>query len=419
MKRGIRAPHRRPAQIAIAVSISPFLFSLFLIPYCLCGCASPGEPVERKTAIPAAVTDLAVQQAGNTAVLTFTPPRETVERRSLKHAPDIEIYREFSSVGAPSPAAATEPATNAAPSSAPPGPALLVTIPSALVGHYEQDGQIHYTDAWSLEVLREHGGDTAAYIVRASESSKKQSPDSNLAALHVFVVPNPISDLKGELNHSGVDLTWSAPQQTPVGPAPPIEEYQIYRFEISSVSSDEKSAAARKTVLPFPGAKQAARLEQIGTTQTPGYHDAQVSLGATYEYFVRSVVQNSGESVGSDDSNRLTITVRDVFPPSAPTGLVAVPVPAEHGNAPRIDLSWNVNPETEVAGYNVYRSEQEDTPGARLNSQLLPTPAFGDMSTVAGQRYFYRITAVDRSGNESEPSAVVSAEAPAESQPKP
>ena len=295
-----------------------------------------------------------------------------------------------------------------------------MTIPSALVRHYQQDGQIHYTDAWAPEVLTQHAGQTAVYIVRTSESPKKQSPDSNSAGIRVYAAPGPISDLQAALSRSGVDLCWSAPQQMPVGPAPSVQEYQVYRAEVSSAAPGENPSASQQQGFQLPGAKIAgARPEVIGTSQTPGYHDAQVSLGATYEYFVRSVVEYSGESVASEDSNRVTIIMRDVFPPSAPTGLVAVPVPAEHGNPAHIDLSWNVSAETDVAGYNVYRTDQENTEGARLNSQPLPTPAFSDMTAVAGQRYFYRIAAVDRSANESERSTAVSAEVPAESQPKP
>jgi hypothetical protein len=421
VKRGIRAPRKRLARIQNLTSIFLFPFSIFLLSVLPSGCASPGEPLERKAAVPAAITDLSAEQSGNSAILTFTLPRETVERRSLKRAPDVEIYRDFSNVNASPPSATSaSSSTPAAPSASPSNPSLLVTIPSALVSHYEQGGQIRYPDAWTPDVLKQRAGETATYIVRTSESRKKPSPDSNPASVRVDPAPVPISDLKAELVRSGLHLSWSAPSETPAGPAPPIKEYQIYRAELSPGSASEQPAAAQPQVFPIPGAKRAApRQEKIGNSESPSYEDSQVAVGATYEYFVRSVVEYSGEPVESGDSNSATITVRSIFPPSAPTGLVVVPVPAEGGIPAHLDLSWAVNPETEVAGYNVYRSEQEDTRGNRLNAQLLPTPAFSDMSTIVGQHYFYRITAVDRFGNESEPGATVSGEIPAESQPKP
>jgi hypothetical protein len=409
---GIRPPHQRRAQIKILGAIFPFLFSIFL----LAGCASPGEPVERRAPIPAAITDLSAQQYGNSAVLTFTMPRDTIERRLLKRAPEVEIYRGFSSIAPPAPT--TPPSTPPASVAPPLDLSPVVTIPSALVGHYERGGAVRYTDAWAPEALKQHAGEFAIYMVRTSESPKKRSPDSNVASLRVYAAPDPISDLKAQLARSAVALTWTAPQQTPIGPAPPIKGYEIYRSEISSGATAAQPSVAPR-VFPTPGAKKAAtEREKIGTTGSDSYQDTQASLGARYEYSVRCLVDYSGQLVESADSNIATITMRDVFAPSAPAGLVVVSVPAENGRPVHLDLSWNVNPETDLAGYNVYRSGQEGTVGARLNSQLLPTPVFSDMSAVAGQRYFYQVTAVDRSGNESKPSAAVAGEIPAESQPE-
>jgi len=407
---GRRAWRRRLVQIQHLTALFVFPFSIFLVLVFLGGCASPGQPVARKPQVPAPIADLAVQRSGNSAVLTFTLPHETVERRLLKHAPAIEIYREFSS-GPPEAAQATALADTS----------LLVTIPAALAAHYEQKGQIRYVDAWTPDVLKQHLGETAIYTVRTRVSSKKQSPDSNIAAVAVYPVPEPIADLQAKLAPSAVSLSWTAPQQTPAGPVPGIKEYEVYRAEFSAGSGSEKGAAAQPRIFAIGGAKEAqSPPEKIGTSESPEYQDAGVAVGAGYQYFVRSVVEYAGQAYESADSNLATITMRDVFPPSAPTGLVVVPVPAEQGTAAHLDLSWNISPETDVAGYNVYRSEQEDAQGTRLNSALLPTPAFSDMSAVAGQRYWYRVAAVDRSGNESAPSAAgVPGEVPAESQPKP
>jgi fibronectin type 3 domain-containing protein len=84
-----------------------------------------------------------------------------------------------------------------------------------------------------------------------------------------------------------------------------------------------------------------------------------------------------------------------------------------------VELSWAISPETDNAGYNVYRSEQVGVLGTRLNAEPLLTPAFRDMNGLPGRRYFYSVTAVDRSGNESAPSAAVSEGVPAEGQPAP
>jgi fibronectin type 3 domain-containing protein len=121
----------------------------------------------------------------------------------------------------------------------------------------------------------------------------------------------------------------------------------------------------------------------------------------------------------SADSNSIIVTPKDIFPPSTPQGLVVVLVPAQGESPAHLELSWAISAETDVAGYNVFRSELDGVAGTRLNTDLLRTPAFRDTSTVPGRRYSYSVTAVDRAGNESPASDAVSAGIPAESQPQP
>jgi fibronectin type 3 domain-containing protein len=82
-------------------------------------------------------------------------------------------------------------------------------------------------------------------------------------------------------------------------------------------------------------------------------------------------------------------------------------LPGSAPGAALVDLSWSINLETDLAGYRVYRSEQEGTRGQLLAPDLLPTPAVRDTSVEPGHRYWYTVTAVDRTGNESAPSAAV------------
>src|SRR5579864_6963805 len=65
------------------------------------GCASPGEPIERKAPIPEPVKDLAASQSGNDVVLTFTLPTEALDHRQLEQTPAVEIYRAFVTTTAP------------------------------------------------------------------------------------------------------------------------------------------------------------------------------------------------------------------------------------------------------------------------------------------------------------------------------
>ena len=191
-------------------------------------------------------------------------------------------------------------------------------------------------------------------------------------------------------------------------------------------NAEPPDATVQGDTHPVPGASTAALPEvgafkldgplvEIAETSTPGYLDTAVQQEKTYAYAVRSAVQVPAKVVESADSNISVITLHDVFPPSMPTGLLVAPVPAGPGTPAYLDLSWDINPETDMGGYNVYRSEGGGAPGARLNAELLPTPTFRDMTLMPGRRYFYTVTAVDRAGNESSASAPVEGGLPAES----
>jgi len=129
-------------------------------------------------------------------------------------------------------------------------------------------------------------------------------------------------------------------------------------------------------------------------------------------YSVRSVVRygaTPNESVESDESNLLALAPKDIFPPAAPQGLVAVPVPATSNTPVGIELSWAISAESDLAGYNIYRGDQDSKSPRRLNQSTLLTPAYRDITVLPGRLYTYTVTAVDRAGNESPASEPVTA----------
>jgi hypothetical protein len=384
-------------RVSTAFPVFYFLFCGVFVSAALGGCAAPGEPYERKPPTPAAITDLAVAQAGNDVVLTFTLPQQTADRRPLQRLPEIEIYRDF---GKPPEAGQTSPA-------APASPTLLATIPVAMENRYTEQGHIHYADSLRAEDFTAHPDSVTIYIVRTEVSEKKPSANSNVASVRVYPAADPIADLKTEITHSAVVLTWAAPEKTLVGSAPAISAYRIYRAEAMP-----GAVAAADMKLKSP-------LVKIGETQSAPYEDTQFVFGSTYLYSVRSVVQYPGEALESANSNLELATPRDTFPPGAPENLLVILVEKQGAEPAHLELSWAINPETDVTGYNVYRSDQANSPGNRLNTELLRTPAFRDMNVLPGQRYFYSVTAVDHAGNESPMSAVVSGGVPAESQATP
>ncbi len=68
-----------------------------------------------------------------------------------------------------------------------------------------------------------------------------------------------------------------------------------------------------------------------------------------------------------------------------------------------IVVTWPVSPELDLEGYFVYRSRTIDDGYVRLNEVPLPVleTVFRDSDVQEGLQYFYKISAIDRSGNES------------------
>lgn len=89
------------------------------------------------------------------------------------------------------------------------------------------------------------------------------------------------------------------------------------------------------------------------------------------------------------------VPLGDVTPPAPPTNLTAAAVGAE------VVLGWDANGEADLAGYALYREEAGEW--RKINGEMLTLPGFTENGLADGS-YLYRVTAVDKVGNESEPS---------------
>jgi hypothetical protein len=117
--------------------------------------------------------------------------------------------------------------------------------------------------------------------------------------------------------------------------------------------------------------------------------------GITY-YIGISAVSTSGYSSSITESSGVPGTV-----PLTPVDFRDLP----KGN--RIDLTWTHNTEADLAGYNLYRSETEGELGVQINPYLIEANYFVDIDVETGEFYYYSLTALDDSANESVPSEQV------------
>lgn len=92
----------------------------------------------------------------------------------------------------------------------------------------------------------------------------------------------------------------------------------------------------------------------------------------------------------------ITPTINDTSAPSVPAGLSASGV-----SAASIKLQWNPSPETDVAGYAIYRN------GVKIAA--VPYTFYVDVGLTYGTEYSYQVEAFDWAGNTSAKTSAVSA----------
>lgn len=136
----------------------------------------------------------------------------------------------------------------------------------------------------------------------------------------------------------------------------------------------------------------------IADTQTGiKYTDTGLSSQTKYYYTVRSVDTAGNESTNTTQASDTTL---DATAPSFVGGGVA----ADATTGGKLNLSWNAPPETDVAYYRIYRSNDGGISYTLAHNNVVGT-TYSDTGLTNGTRYYYSFTAVDTSGNESEQSS--------------
>jgi hypothetical protein len=383
---------KRGASAIPAGQPKPVVWLLLLcLVFAVVGCGVPGEPVPPSPPIPLPVTDLTAVQRGDGVLLSFTLPKKDTRSQRLTQTPTADILR-----------------GSLRPDGLPDLHSLHVvdTIPSAVLNSYIQDGKVEFLEHFSPEETRAHPGEIVVFAVRTRVSERKSSADSNVVVVSLYRVPERIENVQTHESENTIELSWTAPTRTSGGePLSGPLPYHVYRGEIDPASQTAAEKDLHAAVWKSP-------LIQIATTTEPQYKDTGFDYGKTYVYVIRNAMQVNGKPLESDDSKPVIITPKDVFPPAAPQDLVAAVLAGAQAGSYVVDLSWGINVETDLAGYRVYRSERENQRGELLTPHLLPSSEYRDTQVVSGQRYWYTVTAVDKAGNESAPSAPLSVEIP-------
>ncbi len=208
-------------------------------------------------------------------------------------------------------------------------------------------------------------GATYRYVVYSSDYAENYS-DTVAISLEIplFTPPDPPAGLLA-VNDRGIriNLNWSA------SPSVTAQEYFIYRANGYDL----------------------AKLARLPLTQR-FYRDEAVIPGNTYVYAISAVDRAGNESKFSTSD---TILFLSTNPPRSVRNLQAV----ERDGG--IYMRWEKVPENNLAGYKVYRSDVPTGVFEPVNESPVIETEFFDPGGNAGM--WYRVRAVDISGNESRP----------------
>lgn len=356
----------------------------------LAGCATPGPPLPPTLDLPRPVTDLEATRQGNAVLLTWTLPSETTDKLRVRHPGATAVCRKIT----PNVAAALSERGGTEPNCE---PVIETILPSALVqasaasasgvpsSAAQPAKRVSYTLQIPQEMTQQYPDSAAVFSIEALNANGRGAGFSNAAAVPLAPAFPPPPNIETEQTKTAIVITWERKAAASVDRAH-LVGYRVERNVAGSSTPDER-------LFVTAGSPSDGRLE-----------DTQFTWNKQYVYRIASVtgvLDPEGRrlaEVQGDWSEPIEIATRDVFPPSAPSGVQAVFTQA--GQQRFIDLTWLPNTEADLAGYYLYRRTEGGQP-QRMNSDLLKAPAYRDTDIAPGARYFYSVSAVDLRGNES------------------
>jgi endonuclease I/fibronectin type 3 domain-containing protein len=220
---------------------------------------------------------------------------------------------------------------------------------------------------------------TYFYSVTAIDLSGNESAPTDqvdAAPLPDTTAPNAPSSLVALSGDGRVTLNWNDNGEAD------LEGYLVYRALVSGGPYGPPLTA--------------------GLLASSDYIDLEVANGTTYFYVVAAVDFSANQSPFSPEVEATPEI--DITPPATPAGLAATPGDGQ------VALDWNDNAEPDLLGYRIRRSTTSGGPYPLLDTGgLVGTSAYGDATVINGLAYYYIVSAVDATGNESEFSPEVAA----------
>jgi hypothetical protein len=397
-------------------------------------CGKKGDPEPPIRLIPSPTTQLTVVQRGGELLLDFPYPQTTAAGTPLPGLSEIAVW-------------------------------LLVwrapeTAPDGAKPELEVDERVFLAGARPVRVVT---GDELPEVVRGDRivvslpvpgppeegagravttvAVKTQGPTgeestlSNRVSFPSIEPPAPPTGLEARDLATGVRLRWDYPraegEEAEPGEGEDEEEEEGEEAEPEAeVEAEEELEAGEEQETEAaeeePGAEAAGAPGEPGlagfnvyrrkaTERTYGaplrtvgarsrvFLDESALFGERYIYAVSAVASRRPVVVESRLAEEVEVDYRDRFAPPVPQGLVAL---SEEG---RVRLVWQESAAPDLAGYRIYRRGPDGEDFQPLPGELVTATEHAVRDLAPGATYRFRVTAVDRLGNESRPSETVTA----------
>ncbi|PHR29761.1 MAG: hypothetical protein COA36_02590 [Desulfotalea sp.] len=323
------------------------------------GCGYKDLPVAPSSVVPEPVADLLYSVSDKGLELTWSFPVKTIQGSAISDIASFDLFR------------AAVPLTDFCGGCPIPfGKAIEVA------GGVVFDGALRRKMSYETSGLQ--SGYKYFYKVKARTSWLAASDDSNIVT---FVWYQPAMAATGLVATPGdreVVLAWNAVTELSDGSA--LEEPLKYK------------------VMRSVGGKDFVELgEPITATE---FTDKQVRNGQKYFYTVQSLMLLEDELVDGGVTKAIAVSPRDLTPPVAPSGVIAV------GTSVGTKIFWDKSAASDVVGYKVYRRAADKDTYEFLGTIAPEYMLYVDKNISADIRYYYAVTAIDSStpANESKKS---------------
>ena len=340
------------ARGAVVAGATLFLGMVLLISG---GCGYKTPPVPPATVVPQPIEDLRFTVVDDAVRLTWTYPRKTINGAEIQEISSFNLYHAEISMDD-----------------------YCSTCPVPFVEPIEVAGGQTVVDrkprVASYDFTMPQPGNKYFFKVQSRTGWWATSADSNIVTFVWHIPAAAPAGLSAAAADSAVELSWQPVTSRRDGEPVTTEVwYQVLR------RSGEAGFA------------------KIGDlVQQTNYIDKNVTNGQQYAYQVQSVLRFGDDLVYGESSTDVLVTPVDITPPPAPEGVMAIET------SQGIRIIWDGSEAEDVAGYNIYRRTDQDSSLLLVGSVASPSTTYIDGSAGQDERYYYSVTALDKTSPANE-----------------